>query len=166
MTPREALKKRQAQERRAVGNFFAEQTKAEVKKTNANYRRRLDKLREQQRIERAAQQKRHSEQSQQRAKDIAEGKDIERFDPGAYKKSRQDKKREEFRDTGRDISKKKPKVSKEKEIPREEEISKEERLVQERERYEARERERERQRLRRRGPRPKGPKPPKFRRKF
>ena len=118
---RKDLAKRHEQERLAMASFFAEQTKTELKKINTGYRRRLDRLRQQQRKERREQQQEHSQESQDRAREIAEGKDAERFDQQRYRQSRWEKKREEFRDTARDISERKREDSKETEIPKEEE---------------------------------------------
>ena len=157
---REDLAQRHEQERLALAGFFKDQTKTEIKKINDGYRRRLETLHQQQRTERREQQRQHSKESQDRAQEIAEGRDAERFDPQRYREERRERKREEFREAGRDILEPKSKGSRETENPRE----REEDISGERDRYEDRGRERERQRLRQRGPRPKGPKPPRFRR--
>ncbi len=141
-----------------MASFFKEQTRTEFRKINENYRRRLDQLKQQQKKQRQQQARQHSQESQDRAREIAEGRDAERYDPDAFRKDRQDQKREEFRETARDISKKKPKA------PRGVESSGKQERPGERDRSEERQRERQRQRSRRRGPRPKGPKPPRFRR--
>lgn len=102
---RKALDQRHEQERMAMAAFFKEQSKTEIKKINSGYRRRLDQLKAEQRKERREQSTRHSQESQDRAKEITEGKDADRFDPAAYKKeSRWERKREEFREAGKDLS--------------------------------------------------------------
>ena len=98
------LARRQEQERLAMAAFFAEQTKTEIKKMNTGYRRRLDQLRQKQRIERQGQAERHSQESQDRAREITEGKDAGRFEDRAYKKSPWKPRGEEFSESKKDIS--------------------------------------------------------------
>ena len=92
--------------------FFAEQTKTEIKKINTGYRRRLDQLKQKQRTERRAQAGRHSQESQDRAREITEGKDTERFDDRAYKQSPWRPRGEEFSKTKKDISETRKDISK------------------------------------------------------
>jgi hypothetical protein len=100
---RKELTKRHEQERLAMAGFFKEQTKAEIKKINEGYRRRLDQLKKQQLKERQEQQRRHSRESQERAREITEGRDAERFDEQRQKETRWERKREGFREAGKDI---------------------------------------------------------------
>ena len=65
---------------------------------------RLDQLRQKQRIERQEQAGRHSQESQDRASEITEGKDAGRFEDRAYKKSPWKPGGEEFSESKKDIS--------------------------------------------------------------
>lgn len=95
---------RHEQERLAMASFFKDQTKTEFKKVNDGYKSRLEELKKKQRKERKEQEKRHSKESQDRAREITQGKDAERFDPDRYKKEKRwKKKREEFREAGKEI---------------------------------------------------------------
>ena len=98
------LARRQEQERLALAAFFAEQTKTEIKKINTGYRRRLEQLRQTQRAERQEQAGRHSQESQDRAREITEGKDAGQFEDRAYKKSPWKPRGEEFSESKKDIS--------------------------------------------------------------
>ena len=98
------LARRQEQERLAIAAFFAEQTKSEIKKVNDGYRRRLDQLRQKQRAARQVKTKRHSQESQDRAREITEGKDAGQFEDRAYKRSPWKPRGEEFSESKKDIS--------------------------------------------------------------
>ncbi len=75
-----ALNKKQEQERKAFAEKIAEQTRSSLEQMNKDYVCHLEVLRANQIKEQDLMKARHSEESQQRAKDIASGKAKEDFD--------------------------------------------------------------------------------------